>query len=466
MDDLMDRQSEPVDPLEEGRSLAPVGDLTAPAGPPDTPIAVPPVHDRPSSGLTRVPIDPGLLVDEQSAAWCRHEVRRIVAWHLVGTGAAVFAVLVPLLWWALGDPLLAGLLALVGAGLVTAGRLGFALAAAPLGYRYVQRFSSAPPEYLLAHPSIVETSVPGGLAPPSLPPPAPPVPPAPSVPPAPPVPSLSPPTAGAYGDGPPDVWDLDPDPDLYPDLDPDLDTEPSLPTVPPTIGLPDPASAITTEMSAQAAPPPLPDNSDLPGLPGSPGLPGLPALTSGPLVDLDGTPVPERHTQTADVLRELGFTPVATLRTEGLGGRYIDLYGDRDRVVVAVDRTTATTTVLTELAGFRVLVTSALLVPPTDELVVNVVADGDPAGLVLSHQRLVQQAFRSRTRVSEPVGLFKLAQQRELEAYRELGPLWGAVLDLRCRSRGVRLLAAPSAGDVLLFTGNRLFQQTSRERAS
>ena len=37
---------------------------------------------------------------------------------------------------------------------------------------------------------------------------------------------------------------------------------------------------------------------------------------------------------------------------------------------------------------------------------------------------MMQQAFRARTRVSEPVGLFKLAQQRELEAYRELGPFW------------------------------------------
>jgi hypothetical protein len=184
------------------------------------------------------------------------------------------------------------------------------------------------------------------------------------------------------------------------------------------------------------------------------------------LVDLDGTPVPERHAATAELLRALGFAPVATLRTDGPGGRYIDLYGDSDRIVVAVDRTSATTTLLTELAGFRVLVTSALLVPPTDELVVNVVAKADPATLVRSHQLLVQRAFRSRTRVSEPVGLFKLAQQRELEAYRELGPLWGAVLDLRCRPRGVRLLAAPSAGDVLLFTGNRLFRQTAHERAS
>lgn len=421
----MDRQSEPADPTGvpgEQSPLAPASGLDGPTEVLGGPVATA-LDDRPYAGLTRVAIDPERLVDEQSAAWVRHEVRRMVAWQLVVTFAIVFAILVPVLWISLGDPVLSVLISVVGAGLITAARLGFALAAAPLGYRYVQRFSAAPPEYLLAHSSIAEPGAPGPLTPPSLPPPV-----------SAPLPELPPPAPPAP---PADVWDLDPEP---------LGAEST-----PAIGLPDPASAITTEMSTM----PAPSTSSM-----------LPELSSGPLVDLDGTPVPERHTATADVLRELGFAPVATLRTEGLGGRYIDLYGDRDRVVVAVDRTSATTTVLTELAGFRVLVTSALLMPPTDELVVNVVADGDPAGLVLSHQRLVQQAFRSRTRVSEPVGLFKLAQQRELEAYRELGPLWGAVLDLRCRSRGVRLLAAPSAGDVLLFTGNRLFQQTSRERAS
>lgn len=165
----------------------------------------------------------------------------------------------------------------------------------------------------------------------------------------------------------------------------------------------------------------------------------------------------------AEALRELGFVPVAAVRSEGPDARVVDLYHDGDRIVVAVDRTSGSTTVLTELVGFRVLVTTALLVPPTDELVVNVVADGDTPGLVLSHQRLVRQAFRSRTLPSEPVGLFKLAQQRELQAYRGLGARWGALIDLRCRPRGVRLLAAPSAGEVLLFTGNKRFARPRAE---
>jgi hypothetical protein len=439
MDDPMDRHSEPADLFAEVSTVAsapPSDSPAAIAGPGDDVVA-----GRPDRGLTRVAIDPSQLIDERSAAWCRHEVRRIVAWHLIGTAAAVAGILTPVIWWSLGDPVLAVLLAVVGAVVVTSVRLGFALVAAPLGYRYVQRFSTSPPEYLLAHPAIVESDAPTAPLPSFLQPgPSSTVGPQFSAPVPPPGPTRGQTerqTSGAFGGGPADVWDLDPE------------ASDSI------------AWQVTAQIPAQA--PALWPSTTPPAELGAPAQFGAPATA---LVDLDGTPVPERHAATAELLRALGFAPVATLRTDGIGGRYLDLYGDSDRIVVAVDRTSATTTVLTELAGFRVLVTSALLVPPTDELVVNVVAKADPATLVRSHRLLVQRAFRSRTRVSEPVGLFKLAQQRELEAYRELGPLWGAVLDLRCRPRGVRLLAAPSAGDVLLFTGNRLFRQTAHERAS
>ena len=163
----------------------------------------------------------------------------------------------------------------------------------------------------------------------------------------------------------------------------------------------------------------------------------------------------------ADALAAVGFSPVATMRADGPSTRLVDLYTDHERTVAAVDRTSGSTTLLTELVGFRVLVTSSLLVPPTDELVVNTVRDAHPTALVVSHRRLAEQAFRSRAVRSEPIGLFQLAQRREAEAYRQLGQRWGSLLDLRCRRGGMRLIAAPAAEDVLVVTGNRLYRQTT-----
>lgn len=325
----------------------------------------PVVADRPA--LTRVPVAADERPREPAIDWCRHEVRRIVAWHLLATSMVVLAVVVPWCWWQFDSVALAFGVGVAAAVVVAAARIGVVLLAGPLGFTFVRTFTASPPEYLLAHRPVVAT-----------------------------LPSV-------------DLWDLDPNEEIPP--------EPL-----------EPQQAIDA-IDAMSA--------------------------------MSDDPHPERRTAIADVLREMGFAPSATVRADGRAGAVVDLYTDGDLIVAAAERSSGTVTVLTELAGFRVLVSSTLLVPPTDELVVNVVDDADPAGLVLSHQRLVQQAFRSRTLASDPVGLFKLAQQRELEAYRELGPFWGAMLDLRCRRRMARLAAAPTAGEVLLFTGNRLFQRNT-----
>lgn len=332
-----------------------------------------PAADRPA--LTRVPVAAEERPREPTIDWCRHEVRRIVAWHLVGTSLAVLGVVVPWCWWRYDSAAMAVGIGVAAAAVVVAIRIGVVLVAGPLGFRFVKTFTASPPEYLLAHRPVVA----------SLPAPE--------------------------SDGPRtpiDLWDLDPNQEI-----------------------PSASDAPATE--------PVDDGTEV----------------------LSADPHPERRLAIADVLREMGFSHAATVHADGRARAVVDLFTDGDLIVVAAERSSGTVTVLTELAGFRVLVSSTLLVPPTDELVVNVVDHADPAGLVLSHQRLVQQAFRSRTLAIDPVGLFKLAQQRELEAYRELGPFWGAMLDLRCRHRIARLAASPTAGDVLLFTGNRLFQHTS-----
>lgn len=329
--------------------------------------------------LTRVPIEPTARPDEPAIEWCRHEVRRIVAWHVLLNSIVVMGVVVPLCWWQLDSPAWAVGIGAAAALAVTVTRLGIVLVAGPLGFSYVKTYTSSPPEYLLAHRPMIATL------------------------PEPERPATEP---AATESTEIDLWDLDPN----------EVAEPAPPEVGPDL---DPAAMLDTD-----------------------------------------DPDPERRTAIADVLREMGFTHASTVRADGRAGAVVDLYSDGKLIVAAVERSSGSVTILTELVGFRVLVSSTLLVPPTDELVVNVVDDADPAGLVLSHQRLVQQAFRSRTLPSDPVGLFKLAQQRELEAYRELGPFWGAMLDLRCRPRGVRLAAAPDASDLLLFTGNRLFQHT------
>lgn len=322
----------------------------------------PVVADRPA--LTRVPVDDDERLREPAIDWCRHEVRRIVAWHLLVTSMVVLAAVVPWCWWQFDSAALALVVGAAAAVVVAAARIGLVLLAGPLGFTFVKTFTASPPDYLLAHRPAVAT-----------------------------LPTV-------------DLWDLDPNEEIPPEpLEPGRDVD---------------------EMAA-----------------------------------MSDDPHPERRLVIADVLREMGFTPTATVRADGRAGAVVDLYTDGDRIVAAAERSSGSVTVLTELVGFRVLVSSTLLVPPTDDLVVNVVDDADPAGLVLSHQRLVQQAFRSRTLASDPVGLFKLAQQRELEAYRGLGPFWGAMLDLRCRRRLARLAAAPTAGEVLLFTGNRLFQRTT-----
>lgn len=310
------------------------------------------VSDRERKPLTRVPLDPSLLTFDPAIEWCRHEVRRLIAWRVIANIAAVFVISAPLAWWSFSSATIAVALGLAFAVAATAGRVGIVLFTGHLGFDYIRSFTSSPPDYLLSHEAALVVPAEGAPDPASV-----------------------------------DLWDLDP-------------------------------------------------NND-PVRPTAPTAPGTAAI----------------------VLHELGFHQTATVRADRQGA-VVDLFSDGDRVVVAADRSSGGVTVLTELTGFRVLITSALLVPPTDDLVVNVVDDAFPARLVLSHQRLVQQAFRSLARTSEPVGLFKLAQQRELEAYRELGPFWGAMLDLRCRRRWARLAAAPLADDMLLFTGNRLFQHT------
>ena len=147
---------------------------------------------------------------------------------------------------------------------------------------------------------------------------------------------------------------------------------------------------------------------------------------------------------------------------EGPDGRVVDLLTDGRRSVAAVDRTSGSVTVLSELVGFRMLVTTGLLVPPTDDLVLNVVTGADADASIASHRRLVTEVFRNHTLPSDPVGLYKLLVQREVEGYRGLGARWASVLDLRCRAGALRLLAAPTPDELLLYTGNQLFKQTSR----
>jgi hypothetical protein len=160
-------------------------------------------------------------------------------------------------------------------------------------------------------------------------------------------------------------------------------------------------------------------------------------------------------------LAALGFRPAATMRSIGDGTRIVDLRVDGDVTVAAVDRASGATTLYTELSGARVLVTSSLLVLPGDDLVVNVVPGAHPTTLVVAHRRLVAQAFRCRVVGSDPVGLFRLAHLREAEAARALGPRWAALVDLRCRPPGRRLLAAPAPADILSVTGNRLYRKPS-----
>jgi len=329
------------------------------------------------AALTRVAVP--ARIPEPAADWCRHEVRRLVAGHLLGTAAILWAAVAAVLHWQdVGFVSANAFGALIGLAGVAA-RVLAVLVVGPLGMRYVRRYSAGPPEYVRTHSR--------------------------SAPPLPEVASL------------PDIWELD---------DPSVDCECV------AVGVSVPSPLVGGHSSDQR---------------------------SDPGGDHAGESSP-RAESAAVALREMGLPLVAAVRTDGRPSSVVDLFSDGDRIVAAVDRTSGSITLLTELAGFRVLVTSALLVPPTDDLVVNVVDDDAPSALVVSHRRLVQAAVRSRALASDPVGLFKLAQQRELEAYRQLGPFWGAMLDLRCRPGGARLLSAPSAQDVLLFTGNRLFQQT------
>ena len=187
-----------------------------------------------------------------------------------------------------------------------------------------------------------------------------------------------------------------------------------------------------------------------------PDAPVSTAATTGP-----GTPLLERCRRAIDTahdLVELGFEPVATLRTDGRPTQMVDLYREGDRVVAAIDRATGGLLVLTELVGLRVLVTTAVPMPPTDELVVNVVDADTPTALVVSHQRLVAVALSTRTLAGDPIGLFRLAHQRRVEGHRGLGPWWAAVLDRRVRTGRPRLAATPPPGELLLLTGNRLFR--------
>jgi len=215
----------------------------------------------------------------------------------------------------------------------------------------------------------------------------------------------------------PDVWDLDPEPEPEPEPDP----EPG----PGSLGGSDVATATAAETTR----------------------PGVALVERC-----------RRAIETAHDLVELGFDPVATLRTDGRPTRMVDLYREGDRVVAAIDRASGDLLVLTELVGLRVLVTTAVPMPPTDELVVNVVAPDTPTALVVAHQRLVAVALSRRTLAGDPIGLFRLADQRRVEGHRGLGPWWAAVLDRRVRTRRPRLSAAPSAGELLLLTGNRVFR--------
>ena len=177
------------------------------------------VADRPAR--TRVPVAADERPREPAIDWCRHEVRRIVAWHLLVTSTVVLAVVVPWCWRQFDSVALAFGAGVAAAVVVAAARIAIVVLAGPLGFTFVRTFTASPPEYLLAHQRVVATQ--------------------------PPV----------------DLWDLDPNEEIPPEpLEPRHDTD------------------------------------------------GMAAMSDDPH--------PERRLAIADVLREMGFTPTATVRADAL----------------------------------------------------------------------------------------------------------------------------------------------------
>ncbi len=178
-------------------------------------------------------------------------------------------------------------------------------------------------------------------------------------------------------------------------------------------------------------------------------------LVGGPFEPADATDVAEHRARHDAELIALGYDPFATAHVGSAAGPAMDLWIGPGATVVAIDRSSGTVVAMNALAGEGVLMSSALFTPPSDHLVVNTVPGGDVVDLVTSHRRLARDAFSSRIRTLDPVATLALCRRREHEAYRELGPHWGVLLDLRCRPHRGRMSVSPDVGDVLLSSGFR-----------
>lgn len=112
------------------------------------------------------------------------------------------------------------------------------------------------------------------------------------------------------------------------------------------------------------------------------------------------------------------------------------------RAIVSVGHQSGEISLMTTLSSGRVLVTSAILLPPHPELVPNMVPGAGPDELMSAHERLrAQLAERGVTATHTVPRVFERVAQLEQEAVAQLTPLLASLVDWSYTAGRRRIMA-------------------------
>lgn len=162
------------------------------------------------------------------------------------------------------------------------------------------------------------------------------------------------------------------------------------------------------------------------------------------------TPTPP-PADSVDRIKDLGLPPLVPAARISDADASFDVYSFPDSLtVVMVHTEDGSVTVVSQLVDGRLLVTSDLLIVPSERLIVNLHPGSTASGLVSAHRRLAGVLAKKGlgpVRASAAISVEVL--RAETEGMVGLGPVAGAFCGFAGSSKPFRLLVSPSPREVL-----------------
>lgn len=145
-----------------------------------------------------------------------------------------------------------------------------------------------------------------------------------------------------------------------------------------------------------------------------------------------------------------GFAPVATIRdAEGKAGPVFDVYHDPSRLVAASVSRSGVLSLMSSLAGGRLLVTRAAPLAPHERRVMNVAPEDSVDGIIASHRvALSKQGDVTKLNESAHQVVFD-SLALEYASFSQLGPALSSFVDLEESGRSWRVIAKIGADELV-----------------